>query len=290
MLKSASRQVAHPMRSASLGALSGVTRLSGYFPQKTSQGQREHTRVPRTLTVIGLGYLLVLVGTATFSTVLIANTMPSTTQYNVVPIDGRTWTDWEESYAQNPVAVDLTIEVEHKLEMAMIYNFSTIPIEVVVTNLGNLTLPDFEVWVLIEDQTGHIRGTGGDSPKVSATGELIVRALFIYNVPAVLRGQELRVHVVSMIQRTLVVDKKLLLVRTFPSIEGKELPRILLFFLTFSALPVGVFLPANMKQRAEGWWRRVLEKSPSAAVLSVSLFVIVLVVYWDYVCKVLCYL
>ena len=167
----------------------------------------------------------------------------------------------------------------------MIYNFSTIAIEVTVRNVGNLTLPDFCVQVLIEDETGHIRGTGSDSPRVSATGERLVRTLFLYNVPVVLRGQELRIHVVSVIQRTLVVDKKLLQVRTFPSLEEKELLRVLFFFLTYSSPPVAVFVPLNLKQRVDEWWRKTLEKRPHIAALLLIVVGLAFVVYWDFVCQ-----
>jgi hypothetical protein len=244
---------------------------------------------PPFLAVIGLGYLLVLVSSGTFLAILFFNDRPSPVEFDVARTDGMTWIELEKLYAETVLSVDhLAIKAEHRLDMVMIYNFSTLPIQVTVTNEGNLTLPDFMVQVLIEDQTGHIRGVGSAALRVSAADERVAEKVFLYNVPALLRGQELRIHVLSMIQKaTIVMDKQLLLVRTFPRLEEPELPRILLFFLTFSALPVSVFLPSTVKQRAENWWRRMCESNYYTMVLLMLFFTIALAGYWDYVCKVL---
>lgn len=243
---------------------------------------------PSVLAMIGFGYLLVLISTLAFLAILGINSTASAARFDVRSMDGRTWVDWEREYAESAVAVGVTVEADYRLDMA--YNFSILPILVRVTNDLNVTIPSFEVLVLVEDNTGHIRGSGGESPKVSFPGERVSEIVFFYNVPVILRGQELRIHVVSFIQQTMVVDKKLLAVRTFPSLEAKELPRILLFFLTFSAMPVSVFLPPTLKKRAEDWWRGMLEKDLRVVVLLILLFAIGLAVYWNYVCKVFCFL
>lgn len=247
---------------------------------------------------IGMGYLLLLITTATFVAVcLYFDHAPSTKSLDpkhidITPIEGIAWTDWEKSYAENVVPADLTIEAEHTWWTATNYNFSTIPIEVTVTNVGKLTFQDFYVLILIEDDTGHIRGTGGDSPRVSATGERVTRSLFIFNAPEDLRGQELRVHIIPTIQQqTLVIGKPLLrFVRTFPSTQQRELPRILLFFFAFSTLPVGVFLPPPLRRHLEGWWRRKLENDSGVVILLIILSLLGSFVYWDIVCKVFCFL
>jgi hypothetical protein len=133
----------------------------------------------------------------------------------VLPIDGTTWIEWENQYAARvPPIPDLAIEA--KYQPCMVYNFSLVPIEVTVRNVGNVLLHDFQMLVLVEDETGHLRGSGGASPKVSATGEKIIQQNFLYYVPASLRGQELRIHVVSRIQQTMVIDKKLVLFQNIP--------------------------------------------------------------------------
>jgi hypothetical protein len=240
------------------------------------------------LAVISFGYLLILISTLAFLAIVGINSTSSAARFDVRPIDGRTWVDWETEFAESPVPVGVTVEADYRLDMA--YNFSILPIHVTVTNDLNVTIPSFEVLVLIEDSTGYIRGFGMESPKVSFPGERVSQVVFFYNVPVILRGQELRIHVISLIQQTLAVDKKLLLVRTFPNLEMKELPRILLFFLTFSTLPVSVFAPPALKKLAEKLWRQMLEKNLRVALLLIVLFTIGFALYWNYVCKVFSFL
>lgn len=248
-----------------------------------------HASKPPVFGTIGLGYLLFLISTSAFLLiVLYFSSTPSATQFDVTPRDGRTWIDWEREYAQTANPVGVMIEADHRPDMT--YNFSIVPIHVTVINERNVTIPSFEVQVLVEDDTGYIRGFGRKSLKVSADGERISGAVFLYNAPIALRGQELRIHVISVIQQNMTVGKQLLVVRTFPNLERKEFPRTLLFFLTFSTLPVSVFLPRTVKNRAEDWWRRMLEKDLRVVDILIVLFAIGLAVYWDYVCKVFCFL
>lgn len=194
--------------------------------------------------------------------------------------------DWEK---QNVVSKILSgsvpMEAKYPVVVGMIYNFSLVPIYVRTVNEGNLTYPSFELNVLVEDETGYIRGYGYARPKISASSARVVQTMFLYNVPDALRGQQLTIHAVSIIQGSLVVDEQHFEVRTFPNIELTELPRILLFFLTFSTLPVTAFLPNALKQRFEDLWRRVLEKGPRVVALTIILFMIAFVIYWDAVCK-----
>jgi hypothetical protein len=253
--------------------------------------QRTRSRDIQFLAVMGLGYLLILISTLPFLAILQVNSKPSEAPFDithVTPMDGRSWVDWEREYAETTVPVGVTTEADYRFDMA--YNFSMLPIHVRVTNDWNVTIPSFAVLVLVEDNTGHIRGSGGAAPKVSAHAAQISEEVFIYNVPATLRGQELRIHVISFIQQNMTVGKQMLMARTFPNLEMRELPRILLFFLTFSTLPVSVFLPPTLKKLAEDWWRLMLEKDLRAAILLIVFFAIGLAVYWDYVCKVFCFL
>jgi len=258
--------------------------MDGVLPE---QRQLRASR-PSVLAAIGFGYLLILISTLVFLAILHVNSTAASARFDVRPMDGRTWVDREREYAESAHEVGVAIEADYRFDMA--YNFSILPIHVRATNLLNVTIPSFVVSVLVEDNTGHIRGYGAESLKVSFPGERISEIVFLYNVPVILRGQELRIHVVPFIQQTIAVDKKLLAVRTFPSLEARELPRILLFFLTFSAMPVSVFLPPTLKKRAEDWWRGMLEKDLRVAVLLIVLFAIGFVVYWNYVSKVFCFL
>jgi hypothetical protein len=72
----------------------------------------------------------------------------------------------------------------------MAYNFSILPVHVRATNVLNVTIPSFVVSVLAEDNTGHIRGYGAKSPKISFPGERVSEIVLLYNVPVALRGQD----------------------------------------------------------------------------------------------------
>jgi len=220
--------------------------------------------------------------------ILHVNNGPSAAQSNISPIDGTTWIEWEKRYAEGvPPFNDLVIEAKYRFCMAMVFNFSLIPIQVTVRNVGNLTLRDFVVFVLVEDETGHIRGSGGASPNVSATGDKVVEENFLYNVPALLRGQELRIHIVSRIQETMVIDKKLVLVTTFPVPDWGEAPRMFLFFLAFTTLPVGLgtFMPPLLKRRAERWWLQSFRGNGVMPAVLLVCIAVLLAVYWNIVCK-----
>ena len=261
--------------------------------QRKDSGPRQRS----ILATLGLGYLLLLLSVLAFSAVccVFDHTSLATgidaTNIVVHPMDDVTWVEWEKQYAENRILSGyVPMEAKHPLGMSMIYNFSIVPIYVRTTNEENVTYPSFEVSVLVEDETGHIRGYGSARPEVSASGARVVETVFLYNVPDLLRGQELRIHVVSMIQRRLVVDEEYLTVRTFPRIEWMELPRILLFFLAFSTLPVSAFLPSTLKRRAEGWWRLMLKKGPRVVILVILLSWIAFIAYWDVVCKMFSFL
>jgi hypothetical protein len=228
------------------------------------------------------------VSAGAFLIILCVNNGPSAAQSNVSPIDGTTWIEWESRYAEGvPPFSDLVIEAKYRFCMAMVFNFSLVPIQVTVRNEGNLTLRDFVVLVLVEDETGHIRGNGGASPIVSATGDKVVEENFLYNVPDLLRGQELRIHIVSRIQETMVIDKKLVLVRTFPVPDWSEAPRMFLFFLTFTTLPVGLgtFMPPRLKRRAERWWLQSLRGNGVMPAVLLVCIAVLLAMYWNIICK-----
>jgi hypothetical protein len=229
-----------------------------------------------------------LASAGAFLIILYVNNGPSAAQSNVSPLDGVTWIEWERDYAEGvPPFNDLVIEAKYRLCVAMVYNFSLVPIQVTVRNVGNVTLRDLVVVVLVEDETGHIRGSGGASPSVSATGDKVIEENFLYNVPVLLRGQELRIHIVSSIQQTMVIDKKLLLVRTFPGPDWSEAPRMLLFFLTFTSLPIGLgtFVPPGLRRRAEHWWLRSFRGNELIPAVLLVCLVVLLAVYWNIICK-----
>jgi hypothetical protein len=252
----------------------------------------------------GVGYALILLITVTFAAVVVSNSyFDAHVTADVVMSSNANSTNTELSF-ENPNSSSFPLIDRHanlRLDaglcdwLNLFSNFSMQYFCVSITATDNETIqnPIVEVWIV--DEAGFVVGYGNTvydlSPfwhnhpggnKVFSAAPVTV--IFGYNVPSVLRGQVLQVHVWwNENGFRWLIGTKLFTAKTFPNLI--EAPRILFFFFAFSTLPVGTFLPARWKKKIDACLNSIyLNRRHQFSMLMVLAFLL-FALYWNFVCK-----
>jgi hypothetical protein len=247
-----------------------------------------------------LGYTLILLITVAFVVVALSNSrFDSTVSSDVVMAsfaDSRN-TIFGYENRTNPFRTDLSLNASSCTRCDFFSNFSMLHFQVSMTAPRNETIPNPIVEVFIEDQSGYVVGYGStlsdSSPFWKPTpggnkmfSSSVPPVIFGYNVPPVLRGQMLQVHVQWFEEgfKVLIGTGKFT-VKTFPNLNLIEVPRVLLFFFAFSTLPVSTFVPSPWKNKIETCLNQTyLNHRHRFLVFMIALF-LGSVLYWNCVCK-----
>lgn len=179
-------------------------------------------------------------------------------------------------------------------------NFSMLHFQVSITARMNETVRNPIVELLIESQAGYVVGVGSTltdpmpfwQPTPSGNRDfssvIPVVIIFGYDVPSVLRGQVLQIHVQLFEDGwRLLVWATTFTVKTFPNFI--DIPRVLLFFFSFGtlpALPANTFIPTRYRKKLETF---LLHHHGVLLIVMVALLLIS-GIYWNYVCKVYCFI